>query len=161
MNPTDAFIAELKIEAPLTRKMLERVPSDKLGWRPHPKSSTLGRVASHIAGIPALFIASLLQDEFDYTTYTSKTDTVPEILDTFDGNIARAREVVSALTPEQMMARWRFYHGDQLIFELPRFVVIRSTALNHMIHHRGQLSVYLRLLDVPLPSIYGPSADER
>ncbi|MDH4036039.1 MAG: DinB family protein [Candidatus Krumholzibacteria bacterium] len=161
MNPIDAFVAELKIEARSTRKMLERVPPESLGWRPHEKSSTLGKVAGHIADIPGLFIVPLLQDECDYNTYQSNTGTVPEILDTFDANIARSYETLGALTPEQLLAPFRYRYGDRVIFELPRFVVIRSTTFNHLIHHRGQLSVYLRMLGVALPAIYGPTADER
>ena len=160
MNPTEAFSAELKIEAPITRRMLECVPADRLAWKPHAKSRTLGEVADHIAAIPGLFIAPLRQDEFDRTTYDGSIGTVPEILATFDRNVARAGETLAALTAEQLLAPWRYRYGDRVIFELPRFVVIRSTAFNHLIHHRGQLSVYLRLLDVPLPPVYGPTADE-
>jgi uncharacterized damage-inducible protein DinB len=160
MNPIDAIVAELKIEARSTRRMLERVPPESLGWRPHEKSSTLGKVAGHIADIPGLFMVPLLQDECDYNTYRSTTGTVPEILGTFDVNIARAKETLGALTAEQLLAPWRYRRGERIIFELPRFVVIRSTTLNHLIHHRGQLSVYLRMLGVPLPPIYGPTADE-
>ena len=160
MNPIDAISAELKNEAPITRRMLERVPPDKLAWKPHTKSRTLGEVAGHIAGIPGVFLGNLLQDEFDHAAYHGAVATVPEILETFDRNVARAFETLAALKPEQLLEKWSYRRGEHMIFELPRFVVIRSSTFNHMIHHRGQLSVYLRLLDVPLPGVYGPSADE-
>jgi uncharacterized damage-inducible protein DinB len=160
MSPIEAFNAELKIEAAITRKMLERVPQASLGWRPHERSRTLGEVATHIANLPGLFLVPLLHDEFNHNDYSSRTDTVTAIVDTFDRNVAAAHETLGTLSEEQLLAPWRYRYGDHVVFELPRFVVIRTTALNHLIHHRGQLSVYLRMLDVPLPSVYGPSADE-
>jgi uncharacterized damage-inducible protein DinB len=140
--------------------MLERVPQDALAWKPHEKSRTLGEIAAHIANLPGLFIATLNQDEFDRYDYKAATDTVADILDTFDRNISNALEVLKTQSNERLLAPWRYKYGEQVIFEMPRLVVIRTTALNHLIHHRGQLSVYLRLLDVPLPPVYGPTADE-
>jgi uncharacterized damage-inducible protein DinB len=160
MNLNEPLIAELQIEAGTTRKMLERLPEHSLGWKPHEKSRTLGEIAAHIANLPGLFIASLDRDEFDRHDYQTTTETGPDILDTFDKNISRALEVVKTLSDERLLSPWRYKYGQQVIFEMPRLVVIRTTALNHLIHHRGQLSVYLRLLNVPLPSVYGPTADE-
>jgi uncharacterized damage-inducible protein DinB len=160
MRLTEPIIAELQIEAVTTRKMLERVPQDLLAWKPHEKSRTLGELAAHIAHLPGLFIATLNQDEFDRYDYTSAGETVSDILETFDRNIASALEVLKTLSDERLFAPWRYRYGTRVVFELPRFVVIRTTALNHLIHHRGQLSVYLRLLGIPLPSVYGPTADE-
>lgn len=160
MRMTDALIAELQIETVSTRRMLERVPEETLSWRPHDKSRTLGEVAAHIADLPGLFIGSLLEDEFDRYTYTSSTETVADILGTFDRNVTLAKEVLRDLSDEALLETWTYRYGERVVFELPRLVVIRTTALNHMIHHRGQLSVYLRLLDVPLPGVYGPTADE-
>lgn len=160
MNLNEPLLAELQIEAETTRKMLERVPQDALAWKPHEKSRTLGEIAAHIANLPGLFIATLNQDEFDRYDYKAATDTVADILDTFDRNISNALEVLKTQSNERLLAPWRYKYGEQVIFEMPRLVVIRTTALNHLIHHRGQLSVYLRLLDVPLPPVYGPTADE-
>jgi len=160
MNLNEPLIAELQIEGATTRKMLERLPENSLAWKPHEKSRTLGEIGAHIANLPGLFIASLDQDEFDRHNYESVTDTVLDILETFDKNIYRALEVMKTLSDERLLTPWRYKYGQQVIFEMPRLVVVRTTALNHLIHHRGQLSVYLRLLNVPLPSVYGPTADE-
>jgi uncharacterized damage-inducible protein DinB len=154
------LMAELQIEAETTRKMLARVPPDSLLWQPHSKSRTLGEIAAHIANLPGLFIATLNQDEFDRHDYQSSVDTVAEILDTFDRNVGSAFAVLKTLSDDRLLTPWRYKYGEQVIFELPRLVVIRTTALNHLIHHRGQLSVYLRLLNVSLPPVYGPTADE-
>jgi uncharacterized damage-inducible protein DinB len=160
MNLNEPLIAELQIEAGTTRKMLERVPQDSLAWKPHGKSRTLGEIAAHIADLPGLFIATLNRDECDRYDYQAVSDTVPDILEAFDRNISGAFEALKTLSDERLLAPWRYKYGEQVIFEMPRLVVIRTTALNHLIHHRGQLSVYLRLLDVPLPPVYGPTADE-
>ncbi|HKC64079.1 MAG TPA: DinB family protein [Pyrinomonadaceae bacterium] len=160
MYLNEPLITELQIEAGTTRRMLERVPQDSLAWKPHEKSRTLGEIAAHIANLPGLFIATLNGEEFDRYEYQSVTDTVADILGTFDRNISRSLEVLKTLSDERMLTPWRYKYGEQVIFEMPRLVVIRTTALNHLIHHRGQLSVYLRLLDVPLPPVYGPTADE-
>jgi uncharacterized damage-inducible protein DinB len=99
-------------------------------------------------------------DEFDRHSYAASTENVVDILETFDRNVSRALEVLKTLSDERMLGSWRYKYGEQVVFEMPRLVVIRTTALNHLIHHRGQLSVYLRLLNVPLPPVYGPTADE-
>ena len=160
MNFSEPFIAELQHEAATTRKMLERVPQDALAWKPHEKSRTLGEIAAHIANLPGLFIATLNRDEFDRYDYKSAVATSSDILETFDRNISGALEVLKTQSDERLLASWRYKYGERVIFEMPRLAVIRAMALNHMIHHRGQLSVYLRLLDIPLPSVYGPTADE-
>ena len=160
MNLNEPIVAELQIEAGTTRRMLERLPENSLAWKPHEKSRTLGEIGAHIANLPGLFIANLDRDEFDRHDYQSSTDTVSDILETFDRNISRGLEVVKTLSDERLLNPWRYKYGEQTIFEMPRLVVVRTTALNHLIHHRGQLSVYLRLLNVPLPSVYGPTADE-
>jgi uncharacterized damage-inducible protein DinB len=140
--------------------MLERVPEASLAWRPHEKSRTLGEMAAHVANLPGLFIATLDRDEFDRFDYMAETDTVAGILETFDRNISAGLEVLKTQPDERLLGAWRYRYGERVIFELPRLAVVRAMALNHLIHHRGQLSVYLRLLDVPLPSVYGPTADE-
>lgn len=156
----EAIVAELRHEAPVTRRMLERVAPGSLAWKPHEKSRTLGEIAAHLANLPGLFLAPLDRDEYDRNDYTAETGTVDEILATFDRNVARAVEVLGALTDERLRGSWRYRYGERVVLEAPRIVVIRGMALNHSIHHRGQLSVYLRLLNVPVPPVYGPTADE-
>ena len=160
MSTIEAFVAELRHEAPLTRKMLERVPPAAFDWKPHEKSRALGEIAAHLATQPGLFLAPLNADGYDRLEYAAATGTVEEILATFDHNVARALEALGDLTEEQLGGPWTYRYGEKVIFEAPRIVVIRGMALNHSIHHRGQLSVYLRLLNVPVPAVYGPTADE-
>ena len=162
MSLSEPIAAELRREAATTRRMLERVPEDKLAWRPHEKSMTLGRLAGHIAELPRLVVSTVTQDEVDFAAGNFRPFTasnVPELLEKFDENIAAAAEALGGQPDEHLLKTWRLRRGEQVIFELPRVAVLRSMGLNHIIHHRGQLSVYLRLLDVPLPSIYGPTAD--
>ena len=160
MDLREPLVAELRIEATTTRRMLERVPEASFGFRPHAKSRTLGELAAHIANIPGLFLAGLERDDLDRNEYRASTDTAADVLATFDRNAAAAATTLGAMTDVRLLAPWRYRYGERVIFELPRLVVARTTGLNHLIHHRGQLSVYLRLLDVPLPPIYGPTADE-
>lgn len=160
MKLSEPLIAELQIEASITKKMLERVPQEYFAWKPHEKSRTLGEVASHIANIPGMFIATLDKDEYDRFEYKSDVDNTISILKTFDKNISCSLEVLKSISDEKLLSNWKYKYGDKVIFELPRLVVIRTTALNHMIHHSGQLSVYLRLLNAPLPPVYGPTADD-
>jgi len=156
----DVLVPELDIEAATTRRLLERVPPDALAWRPHAKSRPLGELAGHIADLPGLFLAHLHEDGLDRATFGFATGTVADIVAAFDRNVARGRAVLGALSDERLLAPWRYTHGARVIFELPRLIVVRTTALNHLIHHRGQLTVCLRLLDVPLPGSYGPTADD-
>ena len=124
---------------------------------------TLGRLAGHIAEIPAWISAIVQQDEFNMTEEGHNplvATAIPDLLAIYDKNIQQARDVLAGQSNDRLLATWRFKRNGQLLFELPRVGVVRSFFLNHVIHHRGQLSVYLRLLDVPVPSIYGPSADE-
>ena len=162
MNQIQMITLELQQEAATTRKMLERVPQDAFDWKPHEKSMTLGRLAAHVAGLHGTWLmTALTENEFDLAdSLPLKADTVPEILEAFDQDIARAVELLKTQTDEQMAAKWRLKRGGAVLFELPRWAVIRSMVINHIIHHRGQLSVYLRLRDVPLPPVYGPTADE-
>ncbi len=156
----DAIVAELRHEASLTRKMLERVPPAASDWKPHEKSRAVGEIAAHLANLPGLFLAPLNADGYDRLGYAAATGTVEEVLETFDRNVAQALQALGALTDAQLAEPWTYRYGDKVIFEAPRIVVIRGMALNHSIHHRGQLSVYLRLLNVPVPAVYGPTADE-
>jgi uncharacterized damage-inducible protein DinB len=149
-----------------TRRTLERVPDDKFDWQPHDKSTALGPLASHLANLPGLAVMALSSTEFDFAPpggapfRPPQNNTRQEVLDTFDRNVAAAREAIANASDEQLMESWTLLSGGKTLFTLPRAGVLRMLLLNHSIHHRAQLGVYLRLLDVPVPSIYGPSADE-
>ncbi len=155
--------AELQHEAVSTRKMLERLPSEKLAWQPHEKSMTLDRLAGHIVEMLGWTGVTIANDELDFSTmdFTPKvyTDSADLVAD-FDKNIAEALEVLNNTSNETFGENWTMRNGEQVYFTMPKAAVIRGFVLSHIIHHRGQLSVYLRLLDIPVPSIYGPSADE-
>lgn len=161
MNLTDKLIAELKQEAGITRKALERVPSDRLSWKPHEKSMSLGQLALHIAGVPA-GVAELLNER----TREVPLFTVPEalsleeVLSTFDELIAAAEQKLLGWGEAGLTETWTLTREGVTLLEAPRIEMVRTLMLNHWYHHRGQLTVYLRMLDVPVPSIYGPSADE-
>lgn len=163
MNIIDALTMELVFEAQNTRKALERAPEEHLGWKPHPKSMTLGRLASHIAEIPGWVAPTLNSDElvldgsFKALDSTSKT----EILKAFDEGLEQAKSAMAGYPNDKLMQDWALKQGDKVMFKMPRIQVFRGFILNHTVHHRGQLTVYLRLKDLPVPSIYGPSADEQ
>lgn len=163
MNMIDPVLAELAHEAATTRRLLERLPERQLAWKPHDRSMTLGRLATHIAEIPGWVGGIVDRTEFDVGAggYTPPTiDRVPEIVALFDRGIAAATEALKRQSNDALLATWQLKKNSRLVVEMPRMGVIRTLLLNHLIHHRGQLSVYLRLQNVPLPSIYGPTADE-
>ena len=164
MSLNTALLAELKHEAINTRKILERVPTDKLSWRPHAKSMTIGRLATHLAEIPIWINRTINENEFDFATanlsFESKEST-GAILQLFDETLANATSLLETVSDENLNEKWTLRRGDHVYFSLPRKVNIRNFAFNHGYHHRGQLSVYLRLLDISVPGMYGPSADER
>jgi uncharacterized damage-inducible protein DinB len=157
------LVHELNQEAATTRRVLERVPEDQLAWKPHAKSMSLGQLALHTAQTPGM-IAGMLAgdtlavppDAFQVAQPASRR----EILDAHTGSVAAAATFLEGLTPQKSAAIWHLSAGGKEVMAAPRGGVVRALLLNHWYHHRGQLSVYLRLLDVPLPSIYGPSADE-
>ena len=157
------MLQEFHRESATTRRVLDRVPADKLAWAPHPKSMTLGKLANHIATVPA-GIARIAQNdvhEIDPAAFaTQQPKDKKEILDTFEGSVKIAEQFIEGLTESAATATWRLRTGGQEILAIPRVELVRNVMLNHWYHHRGQLSVYLRLLEVPVPSIYGPSADE-
>lgn len=164
MNIVDAIIQEYAYEAANTRKTLERVPEGQFGWKPHQKSMTLGQLVSHIAETPTWVPMMIQTDVFElrmeeYTPFQAANRA--ELLKTYDANVAQAVNALTGQSDAHMMAIWRMKVGDKVILELPRVAVVRSMLINHTIHHRGQLTVYLRMHDVPLPSLYGPSADEQ
>jgi len=163
MRHADSMLQELDQEARTTRRLLERVPNDRLGWKPHPKARTLGELALHVAVVPGL-VAGFACEPSPAQIPTFAADPSPasaaELLPALDQSIATAKARVGALSDADMAETWRLMRGDRELMALPRAAFLRTVMLNHWYHHRGQLSTYLRELDVPIPSIYGPSADE-
>lgn len=162
MSSGQPFWTELKQESATTRKLLERLPESALPWKPHEKSMSMGHLAFHIATLLRWLNSILHQDDFDLASNDLRLpepDTVAGILDLFDQALATAAASLEEQTGERLSALWRLKMGEQVILEMPRSSAIRA-LLSHVIHHRGQLSVYLRLQNVPLPPIYGPTADE-
>jgi len=160
----DAFIAELKHEAGLTKKMLERVPLDKAEWKPHEKSMTLGRLATHIAENFKWITEIKNMDDYDFATKVFKPNVAAsqeELISIFQTNLETAINDLLLMTDEDFNKTWVVRVGEKVMYNTPKKVAIRGWAFSHHIHHRGQLSVYLRLLDIPVPGMYGPSADER
>jgi uncharacterized damage-inducible protein DinB len=164
MPVTKAFLAEFENEAQTTRRVLERVPTDKLSWRPHPKSMSLGTLAMHVAMSPAVIHGWALDDvtEFGGGGGSPEPKSTTEIVAAHDQSVTRVKEILSGMSDEDVHKSWqaRPKGSEQVLFTMPKVALLRTLGLNHTYHHRGQLSVYLRLLDVPVPSIYGPSADE-
>jgi uncharacterized damage-inducible protein DinB len=162
MPITDSILAEMEREAQVTRKVLERVPESQLSWKPHPKSDSLGQLALHVAQIPGRVSTMAAQDVYEVPSFQQRPEASSrqQLLDTFEEGLVTARDIVAALDEQRLNAPWTLRQNGRVIFSVPRADVVRSILLNHYYHHRGQLSVYLRLLDVPVPSIYGPSADE-
>jgi uncharacterized damage-inducible protein DinB len=161
MTIADALLQELEQEAMTTRRVLERVPGDKLGFKPHERSWSLGQLALHVAQLPGgiadLSTRSPAQaPQFNQASAKDAAELVPA----FEASLARARQVLTGATDAELMADWVLMNGDQEIWRVPRLALLRTLMLNHAYHHRGQLTVYLRELNVPVPSIYGPSADE-
>jgi uncharacterized damage-inducible protein DinB len=157
----DGLLAELEDEAETTRRVLERVPDSKLTWKPHRKARTLGELALHIAMTPGA-VAEFVKDSPvqapDFADPSPKN--AAEIMSTLNDSIAKAKQLLGKMDDETLLATWRMMRGDKELLAMPRIAMLRAIMLNHWYHHRGQLSVYLRELDVPVPSIYGPSADE-
>jgi uncharacterized damage-inducible protein DinB len=159
---TDALLPEFDHEMGTTRRALERVPDAHLGWKPHDRSMSFGRLATHLAEIPQWADVILNKDEMDMSgPYTPRVEpSAAAIVDLFDQGVAKCRATLAAKTDAELMAPWTFKVAGKPVFTLPRVAVMRSMLFNHMVHHRGQLSVYLRLRDVAVPAMYGPSADE-
>jgi uncharacterized damage-inducible protein DinB len=156
------LLAELEQEAQSTLRVLQRVPEGKLTWRPHPRSYSLGQLALHVATIPRLGELLLSPDVMEPPEFVQpEAKTTAEILTTMEESLASARKFLGELTPERGEAMWRLVSGGRELMSAPRIAMIRTLMLNHWYHHRGSLVVYLRLIDVPLPSVYGPTADER
>jgi uncharacterized damage-inducible protein DinB len=162
MPMIDALLPEFDHEMAVTRKLLERVPEGRNDWKPHPKSMALGALAQHVATIPMWGTMTLTQSELDL----GGAQTLPELptraerLAFFDENVKTARGHLAGRSDAELMAPWALKRNGQTIFSMPKATVWRSFVMNHHVHHRAQLSVYLRMNDVPVPSMYGPSADE-
>ena len=166
MSYAETLLSEFDQEMPNTRKVLERIPDDNLDWKPHPKSHTIGWNANHVADIlnwlvlaltrPSLDVAPPDGPKYEFPVLTSRK----AILDLFDRNVAAARKAITEAKDEDMGQPWTLSRAGQVFFTMPRSAVVRGTVLNHLIHHRAHLCVYLRLNDVPVPGMYGPSGDE-
>lgn len=167
MKISESLLPEFDQEMANTKKVLERVPAAKFSWKPHPKSFECGALAAHIANMADWAELTLQSDSFDYAPpgappyespkYTSTTDLVAA----FDKSVAKARAALADADDAKMMAPWTLMAGGKAVMTMPRVAVVRTFVMNHIIHHRAQLTVYLRLNDVPVPALYGPSADEQ
>lgn len=166
MTMGEALLPEFDNEMANTRKTLERVPDDKFSWKPHEKSGSMGWLASHVANIPSWAGLAINQDTLDLappggqSRQAAVAGSTKQLLDTFDKNTASARAAISKASDVHLLQPWTLLKGGNRILTLPRIAVLRGFVMNHMIHHRAQLGVYLRLNNIPVPSIYGPSADE-
>jgi uncharacterized damage-inducible protein DinB len=161
MDMAQSFINELTQEGAVTRRFLERVPFEKSDFKPHRNSETLGRLAVHVAEIVAWWSECLLHDELDFIDFEPKEITTTEqLLTYFDGLLKDAIIVLSETKPGDFDKNWTMRHGEDILFTLPKKQALRTFCMNHLVHHRAQLGVYLRMLDVPVPASYGPSADD-
>ena len=163
----DGLLAEFDHEMANTRKTLERVPDDKFGWKPHPKSGTMGWLATHVATLPNWAAETIEKDSFNLAPPGGTESPRPaeaasrqELLARFEESVSKGRAAIASADDARMFTTWTLLKGDQTIFSLPKIAVLRGFVMNHLIHHRAQLGVYLRLNDVPVPALYGPSADE-
>ena len=162
MSIAESFLAEIDQEAAITKRVLDRVPGDKLSWKPHEKSMSLGQLALHTATIPGNVAGLVTPDRFELPSSFDQpsAEASEELVPALESSVATAKEYLGGLDDEAALSTWTLAKGDQEVMAAPRIGIVRSIMLNHWYHHRGQLSVYLRLLDIPVPSIYGPSADE-
>lgn len=161
MGMCDAFIAEMTQEAETTRKVLSRLPADKLAWKPHEKSMSLGQLGLHVAQTPGQVAQMIAQDVTEPPSFgRPQPETHAEILAALDESIATAKAQLASWDDSAMAAEWKFSVEGKTMMAAPRVGMVRAIMLNHWYHHRGQLTVYLRLLGEPVPSVYGPSADE-
>ena len=162
-SPCAPFIAEMEQEAMATRRLLERLPSDRLTWRPHAKSQTLGQLALHVATTPAIVTGMMAVDTLDAATVdfaSAQPASVAEVRTKFEESLSGAKAALGRWGERELSTVWRLQKDGKDVMAMPKAAMLRAIVLNHHVHHRGQLTVYLRMLDVPLPSVYGPSADE-
>ncbi|HKP49276.1 MAG TPA: DinB family protein [Gemmatimonadales bacterium] len=162
MMTVNDILQELEQEAQATRRVLERLPDNRLQWKPHPKSMSLGQLALHVANIPGR-IAEISTAAFDASTPIPRpeADSTAQVLEAFEASMVQARQVLRTMTDSELSLPWRMMQGDRELWSIPRGAFLRSVMLNHWYHHRGQLTVYLRQNGASLPAVYGDSADER
>jgi uncharacterized damage-inducible protein DinB len=161
MKLAESILMELDREAQTTKGVLDRIPDGKLAWRPHPKSFSLGQLALHIASVPAGVTAIAMQDTAEVPNFTQpEAKSRQEVLDAFSKSLESAKGNLNKMDDARLAATLNLTRSGKVVMSAPRAGFLRSVLLNHVYHHRGQLSVYLRMLDVPVPSIYGPSADD-
>ena len=164
MALNDAFIQELKRESALTERIFERIPDEKFGWKPHEKSMSCGALANHVAQLTSWITPIIQQENMDFSVPDNRpipAATQAELLQNHKKHVANALAALESASDETLLANWKLQHGNHIIFDMPRINVLRFIVMNHLIHHRGQLTVYLRLNDLPVPGLYGPSADEK
>ena len=164
MSISQTLSAELEQEASNSRKMLSKLPAEHFTWKPHEKSFALGHLAAHVAELPTWVGLTVKADELDFATMNYKTPVVStseELMKLFEENLSKAKEDLQGITDETMMKNWSLRNKDHIFFTMPKMAVVRSMVLNHIIHHRAQLGVYLRLLNIAVPGMYGPTADEK
>lgn len=163
MSINQAFIGELDYELISTRKLLKRIPADKFDWKPHEKSMSMGIQANHLADLFSWYKVTMEQDELDFASgyEQPKATSGEELTAILDKNFAEANESLQKADPSVFTKDWTLRSGEHIIFTMPKAAVLRTFVMNHIIHHRAQLAVYLRLNDIPVPSMYGPSADEK
>ena len=166
MSVAESILPEFEQEMASTRKVLERIPDDKLDWKAHPKSNTIGWVSAHLVEIPGWVEGTLTQESWDINPaggepyQRTKATSRQQVLDLFDKNVAAGRKAIASTSDEAFMKQWSLLSGGEALFTMPRIAVVRTFVLNHTIHHRAHLCVYLRLNDIPVPGMYGPSGDE-
>jgi uncharacterized damage-inducible protein DinB len=162
MAMNEALLAEFDHEMAVTRRLLDRVPADRLGWKPHARSMSMGRLATHLSEIPAWSVAVISGSSFNITGdyLPRECASIEEVLRSFDSSVAETRAALARISDAELGAPWSLLKDGQEVFSLPRVAALRGFLFSHVVHHRGQLSVYLRMNDVPLPAIYGPSADQ-
>ncbi|MDT0643210.1 DinB family protein [Zunongwangia sp. F363] len=160
MKIQEFLIPELQYEVTITEKFIKRLPEDKMDWRPHQKSMTLGELANHLAEIPSWITATMEMDEMDLEGFKSSSfKKVPKIIEALKLNTTQA-EIALRKPDTEYEKTWKIIKGGKVVLEMPKFNVLRTVVMNQLPHHRAQLGVYFRLLDIPVPSTYGPSADE-
>ena len=163
-----SLLPEFDHETANTRRTLARVPDSAFDWKPHEKSLSMQDLASHLANLPSWVSVTVEHDSIDMAPpdgseppRTEAAESTAQALETFDTNVAAARAIIEAASDEKLMETWSLLNGGEVLFAMPKVAVLRSFIMNHMIHHRAQLTVYLRMTDVPVPALYGPSADEQ
>src|SRR6266849_1410285 len=161
MRLVDSILMEIDQEAQTTKRVLDRIPEDKLAWKPHPKAFSLGQLALHIASAPGSVAAAAVPDSMEAPNFSQpEPKSRQEVLDTFSKSLESAKDTLKKMDDARLTSMWSLTKNGKVLMSVPRIGFIRSILMNHNYHHRGQLSVYLRMVDVPVPSIYGPSADE-